>query len=383
MLNNKPVILIFSDWYVPGYKAGGPIQSVYNLSKLLSKNFVIKIITRNIDYQSEQEYPHIIANQWIEIEPNHWVFYCSKNQLNAKFIKQQVKENKNNKVLLNGVFSFYFSILPLYYSFIFGYNNIVLAARGMLHRSALSIKPAKKQIFLAFARGFGLFKNVVFLSSSMEETKQIRNALGNKLTIKEVANIPLLVADNFEAKTQFKSNNRLNALFLGRIAPEKNPMVVIEALKMFTNPLKITFCGSFYQKEYFNEFIQNSKLLPKNITFEYIESLPHSDIELLFAKNDVMILPSLGENFGHAIFESFSYATPVIIGNNTPWKNLKSNKVGLEINPTDKMEVLEALNFYDTMDEETYKAWQLSAFGFAKDYFINNNFEEMYNKLFS
>lgn len=383
MLNNKPTILIFTDWYVPGYKAGGPIQSVYNLSKLLSKNFKIKIITRSNDYQSDEEYQNIIANQWIEIEPNHWVFYCSKKQLHSKFIKQQLKENKDNKVLLNGVFSFYFSILPLYYSFIFGYNNIVLAVRGMLHRSALSIKPAKKQIFLAFARGFGLFKNVVFLSSSKEETQQIKSVLGNKLLIKEVANIPQVVAENFEPNTKFKANNRLNALFLGRIAPEKNPILVLEALKLFANPLKITFCGSAYRKEYFDEFIQNSKLLPKNIAFEYIESVPHSEIELLFAKNDVMILPSLGENFGHAIFESFSYATPVIIGNNTPWKNIKSNKIGLEINPTDKMEVLEALIFYDTMDEETYKIWQQSGFGFAKDYIINNNFEEMYNKLFS
>ena len=65
MLNKPSTILIFTDWYIPGYRAGGPIQSVYNLAKLLSNNFHVKVVTRNTDYASFEAYPEVAANEWI------------------------------------------------------------------------------------------------------------------------------------------------------------------------------------------------------------------------------------------------------------------------------------------------------------------------------
>jgi glycosyltransferase involved in cell wall biosynthesis len=103
----------------------------------------------------------------------------------------------------------------------------------------------------------------------------------------------------------------------------------------------------------------------------------------LFFNSDILVLPSLGENFGHAIFESFAFATPVIIGNNTPWKNIQDKKIGIEINPNSKNELIQAIKFFHELSPTDYKVWQNNAYQFAKTYFNSNNFEELYLNLFS
>jgi hypothetical protein len=61
----KPTILIFIDWFWPGYLAGGPIQSVLALVNSLNDTFNFKIITANTDLNSEKKYENIESNKWI------------------------------------------------------------------------------------------------------------------------------------------------------------------------------------------------------------------------------------------------------------------------------------------------------------------------------
>ena len=41
----KKKILVFIDWYLPGYRAGGPIQSIANLVNHLDDELDISIVT--------------------------------------------------------------------------------------------------------------------------------------------------------------------------------------------------------------------------------------------------------------------------------------------------------------------------------------------------
>ena len=45
----KKKILIFIDWFLPGYKAGGPIQSVVNLINHLGHEYDFDVVTSNKD----------------------------------------------------------------------------------------------------------------------------------------------------------------------------------------------------------------------------------------------------------------------------------------------------------------------------------------------
>ena len=42
------------------------------------------------------------------------------------------------------------------------------------------------------------------------------------------------------------------------------------------------------------------------------------------ARSDVFLLPTGGENFGHAIFEALSCGVPVLISDQTPWRGLEA-----------------------------------------------------------
>jgi hypothetical protein len=62
----KSKLLIFSDWFYPGYKAGGPIKSVTNLSIALQKEIDVFVFTADTDLNETKPYPNIQANTWIK-----------------------------------------------------------------------------------------------------------------------------------------------------------------------------------------------------------------------------------------------------------------------------------------------------------------------------
>ena len=64
MLNlNKPVILIFIDWYLPAYKAGGPVRSIANLVENLKNDFIFKIVTGDRDLGDTKPFEQVTKNQ--------------------------------------------------------------------------------------------------------------------------------------------------------------------------------------------------------------------------------------------------------------------------------------------------------------------------------
>lgn len=380
-MTQEKTILILTDWYVPGYKAGGPIQSVFNLANLLSRHMKVKVLCGNMDLNSEIPYPEIQPDTWISFGENHEVFYLDLNKPTLKIIKQIIKENKNNILYINGLYSFKFSLFPALLALYYNVSKTFISVRGMLLASALSVKPFKKQIFLAFARGFGLYKKCTMLSTGPGESKEIISSLG-RVNIAEVPNVPLIPHD-IKKLNGFRPDNRLPALlFLGRIAPEKNPVTLLKALKLLKKPCMISFCGSGLDKKYFEAFEKEMKTLPPEVQCQYLGDIPHNKIAGVFEKHDFLVLPSLGENFGHAIYESMAYGLPVIIGNNTPWKGIESLKAGIETDPNDTKALAEAIDRFISMNETMYTEWSNAARNYALNYFDNANFEAVYLKVF-
>jgi len=382
-LQTQKTILIFTDWYIPGSKAGGPIQSVYNLAGILSKNFIVKVVCRDRDLNSISSFENIKPNEWNEISNQHFVLYLSPDNTGVKIIKSLIKENRYNIIYINGLYSFYFSFLPAFISTIYTVKSVFISVRGMLHQSALSVKRTRKMIYLAFAKGYGLYRNATLMSSNSQETIEIQRILGAQ-KVGEVPNIPINPNNLTRQEKKFKgANNVLRILFLGRISPEKNPITLVKALQNVQFRVDVTFCGSGNDGIYRSSFETELKLLPNCVNVITINELPHSELSQLFFDHDVLVLPSLGENFGHAIFESLAFGLPVVIGNNTPWKNLESKNAGIEIEPLNEIELLKYISFFNDMSHYVYSEWSDNAIGVATSYYDENNFEDIYLKLFN
>ena len=187
---SKKKILVFIDWYLPGYKAGGPIQSCANLIAHLCDEFDFYIVTRDSDYCETQAYQGIRSNEWNTLKDGSKVFYISHTYLSASLIKKICRETDFDYAYINGVYSFYFSILPLYYLRTINRIKIIVASRGMLAQSAIKVKSAKKSLFLLASKIMGLYNQVTFQASTLDEVKDIKYALGVKTKIILAGNLP-------------------------------------------------------------------------------------------------------------------------------------------------------------------------------------------------
>ncbi|MGG2383212.1 hypothetical protein, partial [Salmonella enterica] len=72
---------------------------------------------------------------------------------------------------------------------------------------------------------------------------------------------------------------------------------------------------------------------------------------------DAMILLTRGENFGHAIFESFSVGVPVIISHFTPWHDLQKNKAGWNVEINDANAMVQLFNALAAKTQEEWKPY--------------------------
>jgi glycosyltransferase involved in cell wall biosynthesis len=71
--------------------------------------------------------------------------------------------------------------------------------------------------------------------------------------------------------------------------------------------------------------------MPSNIQISYCGSVAHDDVKGTIRANDVLFVPSRGENFGHIYLESLSAGVPILVSDQTPWRELESKGIGWDI----------------------------------------------------
>lgn len=379
----KKKILVFIDWFTPGYKAGGPIQSCANLIEHLKDNFEFSVITRDTDYCETRPYPSVRSNEWNLLREGLKVYYFSADKLNKKNISAILRNEKFDRVFLNSVFSFYFTLYPLWILKKFGFRHTTLASRGMFAKSALAIKPFKKKIFLLAAKSVKLFNNVTFNASSLQEENEIKNALGNNTMVKIAANLPKKnILQPFKFRVKYPGSLKL--INIARISPEKNLKYALEILLTAKQRICFDIYGPVYNKQYWSACKEVIAQMPKNISINYKGAIQNDEIARTMLDYHFMFMPTLGENFGHIIIESLCSGTPVIISDNTIWRNT-NNKPAIGWNiPLEQKEL-----FKDTiesclqMNQKEYNKMSENAYKHAVLYYENSDLTKENMELFS
>lgn len=375
----KPKILIFIDWYKPGFKAGGPIRSISNLVDQLYDKAELFIITSNCDYLENIPYNTIKTEEWNTVD-NAQVFYLSKKNTNAKTIKKLIEEVKPNCVYCNSLFSYYFSLLPIYIAKKLKIRT-VLAVRGMLSKGSLGVKSRKKTFFLRSAKFIGYFNNVIFHATTNEEKNDIENAFGKDSTI--------IVANNLSQKKsitfikKYKNSNELKLVSVARISPEKNTLYALECLKYCKNNIVFDIYGPIYNQEYWEKCKIAINHLPKNVIVNYKGVLNHDDLDTTLTNYHALFLPSTGENFGHIIIEAMINSCVPIISDKTPWKDLESQKIGFDL-PLDNQKIFtEKINLLASFSDEQFNEYSNNAYQFGVKINSSHQNIEAYKQLFN
>ncbi|MCD4795087.1 MAG: glycosyltransferase [Bacteroidales bacterium] len=366
-MSKKKKILVFIDWFLPGYKAGGPIRSVANMIDALHEYFDFYIVTSDRDYLEKEPYPEITKDKWLNFESKATVYYFSETKKNKKNLIDLINNIDCDIAYINGIYSFFFSILPLRLIKKTG-KKIIVAPRGMLSKQAFSAKQFKKKIFIFIAKLFGLYKDVNFQATDKKEALDIKTILSNNANINVVPNFPRITLTK-EPKQIIKQKGELKLVSIARISAEKNTLYALQILAStdFSGKIEYDLFGSIYNNKYWKECNKIINLLPKNIKVNYKNSIESSMIHKTFLKYHFAFMPSKGENFGHSILESFSAGCPVIISDQTPWRDLEDKNVGWDIALSEKSKFIDTIQKCIDMKQEEYKIMSEKAFNFAKE----------------
>jgi len=377
-MTKKKTIAVFIDWFLPGFKAGGPITSIANMIDFFKDEFIFRIITSDTDYLEYQPYNNIESNKWIDFDTNVKVYYFSKENLNKQNIKKIIFETDFDIAYVNGIYSFYFSILPLHF---IKNKKIIVASRGMLSEHAFSRKSLKKKIFIIYTKFFGLYNDVIFHATNLNEAESIKQVISENSTIKIAPNLP--EKSNFDFIKREKTPEILKIVSIARISTEKNTKFALEQLLNITEyKIEFDLFGSIYDENYWNECLKIIENLPENIQVNYKGTIEKKNVKKTFAKYHFSFMPSKGENFGHSILESFMSGTPVITSNNTPWKELFTKKIGWDIDLKSTQKFIETLIYCAKLSQEEYNEMSKNAFVFAKEFAENKVLIEKTKKLF-
>lgn len=355
---DKPKVLVFIDWYLPGYKAGGPVRSLANLVDHLRGRIDFHIVTRNTDYTESAPYAGITPDAWTTLPGGEKVWYASEAGVSRKVWKRILKETGCDAVYINGLYSWWFNIIPLWLSRGMGIRRVV-AVRGMLAGGAMRHGAPKKLLFLSLARALDLYKGVRFQATNEEEAKDIRMHILKHAEVRVVPNL----ARKVEAAVQpiAKAAGALRLVSVARIAVEKNTLLAIESLRHVKGQVQFNLYGPVYDGAYWAKCQAAIAELPANVAVKHAGTVPPAEVPMVLAAHHALFMPSAGENFGHTMLEALSAGRPLLISDRTPWRNLEQEHAGWDL-PLERPEgFTEAVERLCAMDQKEYDRWAQGA----------------------
>jgi glycosyltransferase involved in cell wall biosynthesis len=367
MSKSKPHILIFVDWYVPGYKAGGPIRSVSNMVSVLKNDFDFSIVTSNCDFGELVPYAGIEPDVWIE-QDGARVMYLSKENTTKATMFNIVESTPATIAYFNSFFSAQFTLMPL--RIIKKKRRdlkIVLAPRGMLATGALQIKATKKRIFISVAKLTGLYSGITWHASTTLEAKEIQAVFGAKSKIEVAENIALLDDGDIHANRPVKERGSAKFFFVSRIALKKNLLAAIQYFEHVagTGSVEFEVFGPIDEAHYWGS-CQEATQKAKGAKIQHKGVLPHHEIGEMERSQHFFVLPTFNENYGHVIVEALANGCPVILSDQTPWLGLEEKGIGWDIPLDDETQWHKVLQRCIDMDFEEFKQMSEHAAAFGR-----------------
>lgn len=365
-MSAKPRILVFVDWYLPGYKAGGPIRSVAALLKGLGACFTFSIVTSDTDFTENTPYAGVRSDTWNTMPDGTRVFYCSGNGATRAALAALIAAEDFDIAYFNSVFSRAFTLRPLrLVRRLKPAARLILAPRGMLGAGALRIKSLKKKIFLGIARLAGWYRDVRWHVSSEQEAGEVRAVFGPDCETCVASNVSLPELRGWRDRSKVPGEARF--YFLSRISPKKNLLSALRLLAKTDPALRIRFdiFGPIDDAAYGAQCLDALKRLPPHVEAAYHGPLPPEAIGARIAGSHFLLLPTQHENFGHVVLEAFAAACPVILSDQTPWRNLTAQRLGWDLPADDEPAWVEAIAAAIRMDGETYRQWSAAAYAHA------------------
>ncbi len=376
-------ILILNPHFLPGFKSGGPQQTVKNICDTYSSKADIYLITLNSDLGETCPYD-LPVNQWLE-RYHIKVKYMLPKDYNIRLFTEAY--HQFDTIYTCGLFcsNTYYTMF-IHRFFRDKGKNIYVAPMGVFSKNAIASKGLKKKMFLKLCSFLGAFKGIIWSFTSEDELEEAKDITGDCNIRKYV------IAEDLPRKLDFEENrkhisvkqaNQLNIIFISRISPKKNLKQALSILDAhFEGKIRFDIYGVKEDKSYWKECEDKIKQLPANISVSYKGEIRPENVIKAFSDYDVFLFPTKGENFGHVIYEALASGCVPVISDTTPWKDFKDKECGAVIGLNDENSFRKLIQSYILYDSDYFRKLKLNAIQYAEEKYYDSVNHSGYNTIF-
>jgi glycosyltransferase involved in cell wall biosynthesis len=365
-ITSKKKIMIFSSYFLPGYRAGGPIKSIKNLCSALNKKYEFYILTRDYDVSPSKKYI-IDRNIWIKQDYFN-IKYLSSFFLSSFKFARDIENIKPDLIYINSFLDIFLYIHLIIYFSLFPQKRVpmIIAPRGEFSLGAKKIKYIRKKLFINFVNFFGIYSNINFHATSQNEKKLIIESLRDFADVFVADNIPTFRETVIKNKDDYDSN--LNICFISRISKMKNLLFVIDTLSRIDLKISLDIYGPIEDDQYWLACRDRIKVLNDNISVSYKGSIISQHVYQTLRMYDLLFVPSLGENFGHIFLEALEAGTPILTSDQTPWTWVNDSFAGGAFPLSSQNEYINFISNLNSIENRyLYHLSSLKAYNYFKD----------------
>lgn len=364
----KPLVLILSNFYLPGSRSGGGTRTIVNTVERLSERFEFRIITRGYDAGPDRKmYDCVRTGAWNQVG-NAKVYYLEKDSDVGTVLPEVCRTLAPAALYANSFFSpLTVAALRLRKKGRIAKIPFILAPCGELSKGARRLKRLKKSVFVRSAVTAGLYSGLIWKASSKLEAEEIEALGAAGAEIRVAPDLPpAAIMKEFEpAKKPPKEVGSVRLVFVSRFDRKKNLKWLLDNVALAKSGALLDVYGSVEDHRYLREFLKAAESGQSGIDVRFRGALEHAEVPGTLFKYHFKVMPTLGENFGHVFLEALSAGCPLIISDRTPWKDLEQSGAGWSLPLEDPAEWQKVLERCVGMGQDEYLKMTASAREYA------------------
>jgi glycosyltransferase involved in cell wall biosynthesis len=380
-------IFLVAGGYLPGYKSGGPVRSIVNMVDWLGDDYQFFIMALDRDTGDTVPYPDVKVGEWQQVGKAQ-VLYTPMRQLTIWQWRDVLLSQPYDMIYQNSYFDpgslkttllWRLGLIPR--------KPLVIAPRGELLPGAVNIKGFKKKMLIRARRVLGLNAGLDWHVTSEEEAASVLKLGGTRQNqVHVTANLPALVQSDVQSDMQNAATRKEAGVacmaFVSRITRKKNLLFGLQALHNVRMPLHLDIYGPIEDEAYWQQCQAEIAILPDHITVTYKGILQGDEVLKTVSQYHGFLLPTLSENFGHAILEALTVGCIPIISDQTPWRDLEQAQAGWDLPLGQPKRFAEAIERLITMDDVTWQQWSAGAKAHAQRFISESGVVDKTRQMF-
>ncbi|WP_028134714.1 glycosyltransferase family 4 protein [Bradyrhizobium japonicum] len=342
-MTKKRVLIIYRSFF-PSLSHLGPATAIRNLLHNMSEDYDFHLVTLNYDFTSGV--PMFETQLHRERMGTATVEYIPTGIAGLRVLFDRVREDFD-VVDIQCAFDPLVAIPTLILNRLgfLGNKRVFHTPHGIFMDVIMSASALKKRLFCRLADLIDLYRGVIHLAGSPAEVHDIRR---NHLRSQNVLMVSQFVEGGALRLTRReKQPARLRMAMVGRVTVQKNVTFALDIVRRLTVASSLDIFGEIDDSAYAKQCIEMVRAGTGQCDVTFKGNLPKDELFAQLADYDVLLHPTLGENFGHSIVEALSLGLPVVISDRSPWTDVAASNAGWALSlsaPNSFVEKLEAIH---------------------------------------